>query len=91
MNKAELIEKLAEKYGAPSKAEAGRALEAFIEIVKEELKKGNEVAIGGFGTFRAKKRAARTARNPRTGETVQVPERIVPTFKPGKGLKDALK
>ncbi|MCD6470941.1 HU family DNA-binding protein [bacterium] len=91
MNKAELIEKLAEKYGAASKAEAGRALEAFIDIVKNELKNGGEVAIAGFGTFKAKKRAARTARNPRTGETVQVPEKVVPVFKAGKGFKDALK
>ena len=91
MNKAELIEKLAEKYGACSKAEAGRALDAFVEIVKDELKKGGEVAIAGFGTFKAKKRAARTARNPKTGETIQVPEKVVPKFKPGKGFKDALK
>ncbi|MDD2646791.1 MAG: HU family DNA-binding protein [Patescibacteria group bacterium] len=91
MNKAELIEQLAGKVGADSKAEVGRWIDAFVDMVIGTLKKGDEVAIAGFGTFIAKTRAARTGRNPKTGESIQIKATKVPKFKAGKGFKDALK
>ncbi len=91
MNKGELISKLAEKYGACSRAEAERALDSFVDIVVESLTKGEEVAISGFGTFSARARAARQGINPKTGVKIQIPAMRSPKFKAGKGLKDALK
>lgn len=90
MNKAELIDKIAEKESL-NKAQAGRILENIIETITSTLKKGDEVALTGFGTFSAKKRAARTARNPKTGEKIQVAAMTVPKFKAGKGLKEAVR
>ena len=89
MSKQELIEGIAEKAGL-TKADAGRALDGFIASVTEALKKGDKVALVGFGTFEAKKRDARDGRNPLTGETVHIPAKVVPTFKAGSKLKDAL-
>jgi DNA-binding protein HU-beta len=90
MNKGELIEAIAEKVGV-AKAEADRMVNAFEEIVISTLKGGGEVVITGFGTFSAKKREARTGRNPQTGESIEIPAMTVPKFKAGKALKDALK
>ncbi len=90
MNKKELIEYIAESCDC-TKADAGRMVDAFVEAVFSTLKKGDDVAIAGFGSFSAPKRDARTARNPRTGETIQVPARKVPKFKAGKALKEAVK
>ncbi|MBT42052.1 MAG: DNA-binding protein HU-beta [Idiomarina sp.] len=88
MNKSQLQEKIAE--GADiSKAAAGRALDAFVEAVTESLKKGDDVALVGFGTFKVSNRSARTGRNPQTGETIQIAAAKVPSFKAGKALKDA--
>ncbi len=89
MTKAELVEFIAENADL-TKADAGRALEAVIEGVTEGLKKRGKVTLVGFGTFSAKKRAARTGRNPQTGETVKIAARTVPGFKAGSKLKDAL-
>ena len=89
MNKSELIEHIA-KQADISKAAAGRSLEAIIGAVKTTLKKGGSVTITGFGTFTAPKRAARTGRNPRTGETVDVEAKRVPYFKPGKEMRARL-
>lgn len=89
MTKAELVEFMAEKAGL-TKADAGRALEAFMEGVTKGLKKQNKVALVGFGTFNNKKRAARTARNPQTGAAVKIPARNVVSFKVGSKLKDAV-
>jgi DNA-binding protein HU-beta len=89
MNKAELIEAVAEAADI-SKAAAGRALDAVVDTVSRELKRDEQVAIVGFGTFLVKKRAARSGRNPRTGETINIAASKVPTFKPGKALKDAV-
>lgn len=91
MNKGELIEKLTAKAKACSKAETGRFVDAFVDLVIETLKKGDEVAISGFGTFIAKTRAARTGRNPKTGETISIPAMRVPKFRAGQSLKGALK
>jgi len=89
MNKSQLIEKIALAADI-SKADAGRALDAFIEVTTEELKQGGDVALVGFGTFSVSARAARTGRNPQTGEALQIAAAKVPKFKAGKGLKDAV-
>ncbi|MEM6500990.1 MAG: HU family DNA-binding protein [Cyanobacteria bacterium P01_C01_bin.89] len=89
MNKTQLVDKIAQ--GAEiTKADAGRALDAFIDAVTETLKDGNQVSLVGFGTFSVRDRAARTGRNPQTGEEIQIAAAKVPGFKPGKGLKDAV-
>ena len=89
MTKAELVEFIAEKADL-TKADAGRALEAVMEGITSGLKKSGKVTLVGFGTFTAKKREARTGRNPQTGETVKIAARVVPGFKAGSKLKDAL-
>ena len=89
MNKTELIEHIA-KHADISKAAATRALESTIGAVKTTLKKGGSVSLVGFGTFSVKARAARSGRNPRTGETLNIPASKVPGFKAGKALKDAV-
>ena len=90
MNKSELISAVADKTEA-SKKDAENFVESFTAIVTDTLKAGGEVALTGFGTFSAKQRAARTGRNPQTGETIQIKATVVPKFKAGKNLKDALK
>jgi DNA-binding protein HU-beta len=90
MNKAKLAEIISESVECP-KAAAERAVEAAIEAITSTLKSGEEVSIAGLGIFSAKMRAARTARNPRTGEPVQVPAMRVPKFRAAKALKDAVK
>ncbi|MEK9811719.1 MAG: HU family DNA-binding protein [Bordetella sp.] len=89
MNKTEMIELMA-KYADISKAAAGRALEAFMMGVRTNLKKGSSVTLVGFGTFAVTKRAARSGRNPRTGETIKIKSAKLPKFRPGKALKDSL-
>lgn len=89
MNKTELIEHMAQSADI-SKAAATRALEALIAAVKTTLKKNGSVTLVGFGTFSVGKRAARTGRNPRTGEAIKIKAAKVPKFKAGKGLKDAV-
>ena len=88
MNKTQLVEQIAENADI-SKASAGRALDAFVEAVTETLRSGDQVALVGFGTFSVRARAARTGRNPKTGEAIQISEAKVPSFKAGKALKDA--
>ena len=90
MTKAELIEKIAAKAKISKKA-ANIALNTFVVSVTTALKKGDRVALVGFGTFSVTKRKARTARNPRTGETIHVPARKAPKFKAGRDLKKAVK
>ncbi len=90
MNKTELIDAIATKVGL-SKKDAKSALEATIETVTETLKKGESVALIGFGTFSTAARAARIARVPGTGKEVKVPATTVAKFKVGKALKDAVK
>ena len=88
VNKTQLVEKIAENADL-SKASAGRALDAFIEAVSDTLKSEDQVALVGFGTFSVRTRAARTGRNPKTGEEIQIAEAKVPAFKAGKALKEA--
>ncbi len=89
MNKSELIEHIA-KQADISKAAAARALEALIGGVKSTLKKNGSVSLVGFGTFSVTKRAARSGRNPRTGDVIKIKAAKVAKFRPGKALKDAL-
>ncbi len=87
MNKKELIDALASKTGKTRK-EASEFLDAFVEVVTDELKKGGAVNLVGFGAFKVVDRPARDARNPRTGEKIHIPARKVPQFKAGKALKE---
>ena len=89
MNKTELVAAIAEQAGL-SKKDAESALKAFVEVVTDELKKGDKVQLVGFGTFEVSERAAREGRNPRTGETMQITACKAPKFKAGKALKDAV-
>ncbi|MGQ0656760.1 MAG: HU family DNA-binding protein [Chromatiales bacterium] len=89
MNKAEIVDKIAESADV-SKATATRALDATLESITKELKKGQAVTLVGFGTFTVRKRAARTGRNPRTGEVIKIKAAKIPGFKAGKALKDAV-
>ena len=89
MNKADLIGSIADKSGL-SKADAGKALEAFTDSVETALKSGDRVSLVGFGSFFVDKRDARTGRNPRTGEEIQIAAKNVVKFKPGAGLSNAV-
>ena len=89
MNKTELIEEIA-KSADITKASATRALDAVIEAVTKSLRANDNVTLVGFGTFSVGERAARTGRNPRTKEAIQIAAAKVPKFKAGKALKDAV-
>ncbi|MBW8849933.1 MAG: HU family DNA-binding protein [Xanthomonadales bacterium] len=89
MNKADLIDAIAASAEL-SKADAGRALDATVAAVTKALKQGDTVAILGFGSFVVRERAARTGRNPKTKEEIQIPASKNPVFKAGKALKDAV-
>jgi DNA-binding protein HU-beta len=89
VNKSDLIEHIA-KEADLSKASAARALDAFVSGITETLKQGSEVSLVGFGTFAVADREARTGRNPKTGEALEIKAAKIPKFRPGKGLKDAL-
>ena len=87
MNKTELINAIAEKAGL-SKADSKKALDAFIETVGEEMKKGGKIALVGFGTYSVSEKAARKGINPRTKETINIPAKKVVKFKAGSELAD---
>jgi DNA-binding protein HU-beta len=89
MNKAELIAAIAD-HAELTKTQAAAVVEAFTSTITKALKKGDTVTLVGFGTFSVRKRAAREARNPRTGETIKLKASKVPVFKAGKALKDAV-
>lgn len=87
MNKTELVATVAEQADI-SKKDAEKALKAFVDVVTEEMKKGEKVQLVGFGTFEVSERAAREGRNPQTGETMTIAASKAPKFKAGKALKD---
>ncbi len=88
MTKAELVEQVAEAIGPGiTKKECALVVDGFLNAVKQALGRGNGIEIRGFGTFKVRYRRARVARNPRTGEPVDVPARISPVFKPSKHLR----
>ena len=89
MNKTELIAEVANKAGL-SRKDAEKALGAVVETITEAVVKGDKVQLVGFGPFETKQREARTGRNPKTKETIEIPATRVPVFKAGKALKDAV-
>ncbi|AOX99775.1 HU family DNA-binding protein [Jeongeupia sp. USM3] len=89
MNKSELIDAIAESAGL-SKAAAGKSLDAAVEAISKALQAGDEVTLVGFGTFYVAEREARSGRNPRTGETIEIAAAKQPKFRAGKSLKDAV-
>ena len=88
MNKSTLIDRIAEKAGLDRK-QAEAALNGFTDAITEALKAGEKVQLMGFGTFEVKERAARMGRNPATGELTEIAAKKIPSFKAGKGFKDA--
>lgn len=89
MNKAELVAAIAEKTEL-SKKDSEKALKAFVDVVTEELTKGEKIQLVGFGTFEVTERAAREGRNPQTGDTMTIPASKAPKFKAGKALKEII-
>ena len=89
MNKDELIAKVANSVGV-SKTDAAKSVDAVFSNITSSLKGGNEVRLVGFGTFVVANRAATTGRNPRTGESIQIPAKKVPKFRAGKSLKETV-
>lgn len=89
MNKSELVTALSEKTQV-SKKSAETSLNALIEIITDELKKGEKIQLVGFGSFETRKRAARKGRNPQTKEEIKIPASISPVFRAGKALKDTV-
>ena len=89
MNKAELVAAIAEKTEL-SKKDSEKALKAFIDVVTEELTKGEKIQLVGFGTFEVAETSAREGRNPQTGATMKIPASKAPKFKAGTALKDAV-
>lgn len=89
MTKAEFVEAIAQDAGL-TKAAADKAVSAFVKVVTEALKEEDKVSLVGFGTFEVRERAARTGRNPFTGESIEIAASKVPAFKASKSLKDAI-
>ncbi|EGK10672.1 HU family DNA-binding protein [Kroppenstedtia eburnea] len=89
MNKTELIERVAESTGK-TKKESAHLVEAVLDSIAEALRNGEKVSLIGFGNFEVRERAARTGRNPQTGEPIEIGASKVPAFKPGKQLKEAV-
>ncbi len=90
VKKSQLAQKIADKMGVPKK-QAGEFVDAFVEIITGVMRSGDKVNITGFGIFKVSDRKAREGRNPRTGETIQIPASKKPRFTPGKVLKEAIK
>lgn len=90
MNKAQLIDAIAANAGL-TKADAKKALDAFIKATTQALKKGDRVALVGFGSFSVSKRSARTGRNPQSGKEIKIPAKKVVKFKAGSDLADVVK
>ena len=89
MNKPDIVAAVARSSGI-SKTSADNAVDAIFSAITDALRKGEDVRLVGFGTFSTRRRAARQGRNPRTGETIQIPASTQPKFKPGRPLKDAV-
>ena len=89
MNKVELVAKISEQSSI-KKQDVEKVLDAFVSVVEQTLASNDEIRLIGFGTFATTKRKATSGRNPRTGSVINIPERIVPKFRPGKQLRDAV-
>lgn len=90
MNKMDLVNQVAEKTGL-KKSQAELAVNSVFSAIEEALSAGDKVQVIGFGTFETRKRSARSGRNPQTGETISIPESVVPAFKPGNKLKEVIR
>ena len=90
MNKADLVDQVAARTGQ-TKVAVAATIEATIDVIIESVAGSESVTLSGFGTFEPRKRKARTGRNPRTGDSVPIPPRTVPSFRPGSGFKDAVR
>ncbi|TGW15291.1 HU family DNA-binding protein [bacterium NHP-B] len=89
MKKSEFVHAVSEQSGL-TKVDAGKAVDAFASVIELELKRGGDVRLVNFGTFCVVKKKETEGRNPRTGSVIKIPARVLPKFKPGKGLKDAI-
>lgn len=89
LNKTELVSSVAEKAGI-TKKDAEKAVNAVFDVIGEALAQGDRIQLVGFGTFEVRERAARTGRNPRTGDEIDIPATRIPVFKPGKSLRDVV-
>lgn len=90
MTRSDLVEALAEKFPQLTQRDADMAVKTILDAMSESLIKGHRIEIRGFGSFTVNRRAPRLGRNPRSGESVAIPEKRVPHFKPGKGLREAV-
>lgn len=90
MNKADIIDKVHDVVGG-TRAEAEKSVETMIDCITDALRSGKEVSVAGLGIFSTKTRGGRTGRNPRTGESIEIPSMRVPKFRAGKALKEAVK
>jgi len=90
MNKAELVEKVTSQTGLTKKT-SREAVDAITSVITDALAREEKVTLVGFGTFRVMKRKTRTGRNPQIGQTIQIPAKKVPRFRPGKGLREKVK
>lgn len=91
MTKEGLVEAVMKAAGLETKAAAQRAVDAVFDTIVKTMSRGEDVVVSGFGAFKVVKRAARQGRNPKTGETIQIPASVKPKFRPGKVLKEAVK
>ena len=89
MNKNELIEELSDKTGF-TKSDTKKFIDKYVEVISKALRKGKDVQLVGFGTFKVTKRKARVGRNPQTGNEIKIPAKKVPSFRAGKALKDTV-
>jgi DNA-binding protein HU-beta len=89
MNKTEFVDAVAERADV-QKSDAAKIVDALVDVVGDQLKKGEQITLVGFGTFLVSKREARKGRNPRTGEEIDIAASNVPRFKPGKALKESI-
>jgi len=90
MTRSDLVELLAERFGQLTHRDAEAAVKTILDTMSDALTRGHRIEIRGFGSFSINRRAPRMGRNPRTGESVQIPERRVPHFKPGKALRETV-
>jgi integration host factor subunit beta len=90
MTKSELIARLAERFPQLVAKDADLSVKMILDAMTEALSKGDRIEIRGFGSFSINRRPPRTGRNPRSGEQVEIPEKLVPHFKPGKALREAV-
>jgi len=90
MTRSDLVEELAARFGQLTHRDAEHAVKTILDAMAEALARGHRIEIRGFGSFSVNRRPPRTGRNPRSGETVEIPEKRVPHFKPGKALREAV-